>query len=175
MLKKLAMGLAGLVVVLVAGAYLLPRDITLQRTTTIKAPAAQIFPYINSLRRTNQWAIWLKRDPDAQVTYSGPQTGVGAKVQWASQVREVGSGAQEIVESIKDAQVATKLDFGAEGTATARLVLNPNGQNTQVVWAFYTDLGLNPIARYFGLMIESVIASDYDLGLAELKRQVESG
>ncbi|MHA1524831.1 MAG: SRPBCC family protein [Alphaproteobacteria bacterium] len=175
MLKKIVLTIVGLAIALVAGAYLLPREIAIQRIITIEADAAKIFPYINSLRRTNEWAIWLKRDPGALVTYSGPEAGVGARVRWASRVQDVGTGAQEIVESTQDTQVATKLDFGSQGTADARLTLTPSGAATQVVWDFHTDLGLNPVARYFGLMIENMIAGDYDQGLAELKRQVEAG
>ena len=72
-----------------------------------------------------------------------------------------------------DSKVETALDFGDQGTATATFDLEPEGSETKVTWGFSTDLGFNPVARYFGLMFDSWIGADYEAGLANLKALVE--
>lgn len=41
-------------------------------------------------------------------------------------------------------------------------------------WGFDTDLGMNPIARYFGLVMDSMLGADYEKGLAKLKQVCEA-
>jgi effector-binding domain-containing protein len=113
-------------------------------------------------------------DPNAKYTYSGPVTGVGAKMSWVGDPKSVGSGSQEIVESRPYELVKAALDFGDQGKATAQFVLAKEGSGTRVTWGFDTDLGMNPVARYFGLMFDSMIGKDYEKGLAGLKALAES-
>ena len=44
---------------------------------------------------------------------------------------------------------------------------------TEVTWGFETDLGMNPVGRWMGLMMDSWIGADYEAGLARLKALVE--
>jgi hypothetical protein len=66
------------------------------------------------------------------------------------------------------------IDFGAQGTALASLVLEPAGAGSKVTWGFDSDLGFNPIARYFGMMMDGMIGPDYEKGLARLKTVAET-
>ena len=43
------------------------------------------------------------------------------------------------------------------------------------MWGFDVELSRNPIERYFGLMFDSMIGADYERGLENLKKLVESG
>jgi hypothetical protein len=79
------------------------------------------------------------------------------------------------VESVPDRKVATALDFGEMGTASAAFLLDPRGAETGVTWTLDTDLGMNPIARYFGLGMDGIIGKDYEKGLAALKAAAEKG
>ncbi len=175
MLKKIVIGLVAVVVALVGGAYLLPGQVHVERSIVVDAGPEKIFPQINSLKAVNGWAPWLKRDPAAKVDYSGPEAGLGAKVIWQSEVDEVGSGAQEIIESVTDSRVRTALDFGDKGGAEAELSLDPQGGGTRVTWEFDSELGMNPMMRYMGLMFDGWIGADYEAGLANLKALVEQG
>jgi len=44
-----------------------------------------------------------------------------------------------------------------------------------VKWGFATDMGMNPIARWMGLMMDRWVGADYQKGLARLKDLVEAG
>ena len=175
LIRNLFIGLIGLVLLLAAGAYLLPRNVIVEREITIDAPPSEVFPLINSLQRGEEWSPWLERDPEVQISHTGPDAGVGATMEWASDEPSVGNGRQEIIESVADTRVATALDFGDMGTAEAWFDLVPNGGGTSVTWGLNADMGMNPMGRWMGLMMNGMVGADYDQGLANLKALVEAG
>lgn len=174
LVRNALVGMAVLAMSAVAVAFFLPRVVTVERSTMISAPAEKVFPFVNNLHRANEWSPWAERDPAMKQTFEGPDEGVGAKMSWTSDDPNVGSGTQEIVESAPNERVRVALDFGDMGNGTAGFTLTPDGDGTKVVWDFRTDLGNNPVARYFGLMFDTWIGADYEKGLAKLKSQVES-
>lgn len=174
-LRKSFLVLVGLVVVLVGVGLLLPRQVEVERSIVIAAEADEIFPYINSLEKFNEWSPWGDYDPDTVYTFSGPDTGTGARVDWTSDHANVGDGSQEIIASVENKSVKTELDFGMDGVATAVFLLNRVETGTEVTWGFTTEMGMNPIGRYFGLMMDKWVGGDYEKGLAALKVLVEDG
>jgi effector-binding domain-containing protein len=106
-----------------------------------------------------------------ELTLDGPPQGVGAKISWKSEGE--GSGTQEIIESEPFSRVKTKLDFGDQGTAFATFNLESAEGGTKVTWSFETDVGMNPVMRYMGLMFDAWVGKDYEEGLANLKALVE--
>ena len=175
---KLIRGLLLAVLVLAAlfiviGLFL-PRTVHVERSTVIDAPPCTVFALVNSFRRFNEWSPWAALDPNAKYVSSGPSQGVGAKMSWASSDRQVGSGSQTIVTSQPFKLVETKLDFGRQGNASGfyRIAAEDNG--TKLTWGFDTDLGSNVVARYFGLMMDSMAGKDFEKGLAKLKGLVEA-
>ena len=169
--------LIGLVVILAAvffgGAFLLSKDITVARSIEIDAAPSDVFPHVNSLKATQNWSPWLERDPNVQLSYDGPEEGVGAKMAWSSEEPSVGQGTQEITISELDKQVVTALDFGPMGTAMATFTLEGANDKTTLTWDLYTDAGNNPMARWMGLLMDGMVGADYETGLANLKSLVE--
>ena len=160
-------------VVLVAIAYMLPRNVSVERSIVINATPDKIFPLVNNQKNEEQWSPWLARDPNTLMTYSGPDAGVGSKMEWASDHKGVGNGTAEIVESVENQSIKTKLDFGSQGAADAWFSFVAQGEFTKVSWGFTTDMGMNPIGRWMGLMMDKWVGGDYEQGLANLKALVE--
>ncbi|MDJ1008492.1 MAG: SRPBCC family protein [Paracoccaceae bacterium] len=167
----------GIVVVLalvfVAGGYLLPREVTVARSIEIDAPPGDVFPHVNSLKAGQEWSPWLERDPEVEVTFTGPDEGVGAGMAWSSEQPDVGIGSQEIVLSEPDRRVETALDFGQMGTAKAAFLLEEAGAGTRVTWDLVADMGAGPMGRWMGLMMDGWVGADYEQGLSNLKTLVE--
>ena len=179
---RLLKWLLGIVVLLAAvvfiGGYLLPREVEVARSIEIDAPAAEVFPHVNSLKATETWSPWLSMDPQTTLTYNDVPEGVGAAMQWQSENPQVGSGSQEplgvgIVESVENQRVVTALDFGEMGSATARFDLAENAGRTNVTWGLRADMGGGPVGRWMGLMMDRWVGADYERGLANLKALVE--
>ncbi|WP_171097533.1 MULTISPECIES: SRPBCC family protein [unclassified Ruegeria] len=174
LIKRIFGFLLVLILALVGISYLLPGKAEVSRSIAINAPADAIFPYVNSMQETEKWSPWLSRDPETQLSYSGPEAGVGNILNWSSEHPQVGTGSQEIVESVENELVKTALDFGPMGKATASFQLQPEGSETLVTWGFESDLGLNPMSRWMGLMMDGWVGGDYERGLENLKTMVES-
>lgn len=162
-----------LAVIFVGGAFLLPRTVEVARSIEIEAPAADVFPHVNSMQATEAWSPWLGRDPATKLTYSGPEAGVGNKLEWSSENPQVGSGTQVITASEDNKRVATALDFGDMGTAEAEFLLVEDSGKTTITWGFKSDMGSNPVGRWMGLMMDGWVGGDYEAGLANLKKLVE--
>ncbi len=165
------------VVVLIAAAaslaYLQPRHVIVERDLVISAPAEDIFPHLNSLQAFSEWSPWGDYDPDMQITYSGPESGVGNVMEWTSDHQNVGNGRQEIVEVIDNETVRTSLDFGGMGTAEAWWTLAAEGDATRVTWGLNADMGNSPMGRWFGLFMDGMVGADYERGLGQLQAAVE--
>jgi hypothetical protein len=172
--RKVLLGIGGLIILLTLVAYLLPRNVHVERATTITAPRATVFTIVNSFTHFNKWSPWAALDPSATYTYEGPVAGVGARMIWVGDPSTMGSGSQVIIESKPWDTVTADFDLGPQGKATGRFTLTAKGPSTNVVWAFDMDLGMNPVSRYFGLMLESMVGGDFERGLAGLKKLAES-
>jgi len=173
-LRKVIIVVVLIVVLFIIIGLLLPSKAHVERSIKIAAPAEQVFPHVLDFRKWSSWSPWAERDPEMQLTFEGPQTGVGAKMIWASEHKQVGSGSQETTEVQLNRLVRTHLDFGDQGVADAFFELEPSSDGCTITWGLDSDLGINPIGRYFGLMFDSMIGPDYEKGLAKLKSVVES-
>ncbi len=173
-LKAFLLILVVLVAAIAGAGLLLPGSVHVERSTVIAAPTTTLFVLVNGFRTFNRWSPWYAMDPAAKYAYSGPETGVGAKMSWVGNPKTVGSGSQEILESVPPSRVKTRLDFGPEGIAVTLFTLAPEGSKTKVSWGFDTDLGRNPFTRYLGLMLDRIIGKDFEAGLAGLKKFAEA-
>jgi uncharacterized protein YndB with AHSA1/START domain len=173
MLRRIVLIVVAIVVILLAVGYLLPQHVTVARTTEIAAPPSIVFPLVADLQNVGKWSPWLGLDPNMRVTFSG-EVGKGQVMSWSSEDARVGNGSQTIAEYEPDRRVVTDLDFGPQGRAVATTTIEPAGAGSRVTWGFETDLGMNPVARYFGLALEGMIAPDFERGLAKLKEVAEA-
>jgi hypothetical protein len=132
-----------------------------------------VFPYLNNLHAFNGWSPWAQRDPNLQVTYSGPDQGKGARIDWTSNERSVGPGSMEIAESQPNRHVDLGASLnGLEGTSYYEVT--PSGSGSKVVWGFSYDTGTNPLRRWKGLMLDRFVGTEFQTGLAALKERIES-
>lgn len=172
--RRILVGLAGLLVILVVIGLFLPASVHVERSITIDAPAASVYAIVSDFDRFNEWSPWYSLDPDARYTISESGTGEGASFAWESDKPEVGSGSQQIIELEEDRLVRVKLDFGPQGVALASYILEPQADDrTRIIWTMDTDFGLDLIGRYVGLMFDAWVGSDYEKGLASLKALAE--
>ena len=172
MLRKLLTAIVIVGVMLLGVAYILPQQVHVERSITVDRPAAAVFPLLNSPKRFNEWSPWKDLDPNVRMSYSGPESGVGAAMAWSGNSK-VGKGSQVITESVADQSVKTDLNFGDMGTAKAEWQLSSAGTGTKIVWSLDMDVGNNPLGRYMGLFMDKMIGPDYDRGLKQLQALAE--
>jgi uncharacterized protein YndB with AHSA1/START domain len=171
--KTLAVTVLTLVGGLLVGGFFLPASSHVERTITIARPPGEVHAMLDSWRRFNEWSPWHGRDPATVYVYEGPERGVGASMRWSSEQSDVGKGRQTIIESEPGRRVVTRLEFEGQGDAIASFSLTPEGEGTRVVWGFDTEHGMNPISRWFGLMLDRWVGADFAQGLGKLKTVME--
>ena len=180
MFRKILSIVSLLVVLFLITGILLPRHVHVERSIDIERPAATIFVLLNGYKTFTSWSPWAVKDPNAVYKYSGPASGVGARMSWSGDPRLVGNGWQEITWSQPYTMVRTHLDFDQQGQADAYFQISEAGAGMHLTWGFDTDLvegqgffgGI--LAKYFGLFFDQWIGSDYEQGLTNLKAFAES-
>jgi len=170
LISRLLLLLSALIVILAIGSFFLPQNQHVERSVDISAPAESIYPYLSNPKKFSEWSPWSKIDPNMKMEYVGAESGKGAGMKWQSEQRSVGSGSWTIVDTKANETVNVEMDFGDQGIATSFFTLKPSGNNTQVTWGFDTDVGMNPLMRWMGLLMDKMVGSEYEKGLAELKR-----
>lgn len=170
-LKTVVLVLLALVVVVVGVGAFLSKDFRVERSIEIDASPEVVFDEVNSLRTWDAWSPWKVRDPSIQNEYSGPESGVGAKVRWTSE--KSGEGTQTITLSDRPKRIETALDFGEMGQPTADWTFEPVGDGVRVTWGL-SGTAAGPLGGYFAKMMDGWVGADYEDGLSRLKDLVES-
>lgn len=175
MLKKILLGLVAIVAVFVIVVAIQPSEFRIQRSATIAAPAAVVFPHVNDLHKWQAWSPFAKLDPNAKLTYEGPASGTGAKMSWEGNA-QMGVGSMTIKESMPNEFVAFLLEFKKpfEATNTADFIFKPEGSGTSVTWGMSGKN--NFISKAVGLFLnmDKMLGANFETGLADLKKISEA-
>ena len=169
---KILKYLVGLVVLLVAVAFLLPSTYSAERSMIINAPAEKVFPLIANQKEWKRWSVWNQRDPNMELSYSGPESAAGSK--WAWKSKSEGNGGMEWSAVEANKRVGYILTMEGMTPSTGDLFVVPDGAGTKVTWTMKGDSGMNPMFRWFGLFMDKMIGPDFEAGLKNLKKLAEA-
>jgi uncharacterized protein YndB with AHSA1/START domain len=174
MLKKIAIALGVVVLLVLAYAATRPDTFRIERTASIQAPPEKIYPLIADFRRWTAWSPFEELDPDMQRTYGDVAEGRGATYAWEGD-SNAGAGRMEITEATPPQRILIDLHFLAplEGRNLAEFTLEPAGGGTNVTWAMS---GPSPfISKLIGVFVsmDAMIGGAFEAGLANLKRVAE--
>ena len=171
--KKLLLGLIALLVLSFVIGFLLPAKQQIERSIVVRSKPEEVFNLVASLKRWPDWTAWTtNRFPDMLLRFEGAESGVGAKMIAAG--KSSGDGTVKIVEADPISGIAYALDFnhGMQVLAGAiRYTNTPDG--LRVTWRLDADLRLNPLKRWGGLAMGSLMGGDMEHGLERLKLHVE--
>ncbi len=175
MFKKILVGLVLVIGLLSVYVALQSSHFEITREMQMNASADRIFPYINNSRKANDWMPWKDSDPKVQMSYSGPEEGVGSISTWDSE-GQMGTGKAEVVESIPNKSVKTQLTYTKpmEMSQLAEISLAPQANGTVVRW---TVTGENTFIGRFVCMfmnMDKMVGGEFEKGLAKLKGMVEA-
>lgn len=175
MLKRLLVGFLLLAVAFATVVWLQPDDYRITRSTVIAAPAAAVFPHVNDLHRWQDWSPWARLDPAANSAFAGPQAGVGASLRWDGNDK-VGAGTTTITDSKPSERIATRTDFVKPfaGTGYSDFIFSQTGAQTNVIWTMTGTHSFVGKAMYLVTSMEATLGSEFENGLAQLRRVVEA-
>lgn len=174
MFKKIVLGLAGLLVVVLIAAAFRPPEFTIERSTVVNASADRIFPLVSDYHNWAQWSPFDKMDPQMKKIYEGPASGVGAMYAWEGN-GNAGAGRMTTLES-DPTHIRIKLEFTKPFPATndAVFTFEPEAGGTRVTWRMSGHN--NFMAKLMGLLMnmDKMVGGEFEKGLAEMKKIAES-
>lgn len=152
-----------------------PSTFRVERSAIIVAPSDVVFAQINNFRSWDAWSPWAKLDANAKMTFEGPEAGKGAVVRWAGN-SEVGEGSMTVVDSTPDNHIKIRVAFEKPwaSASDSEFMIRPDGPRTVVTWAMSGEMGFLEKAICVFANGEKMIGTQFEKGLANLKKVAES-
>ena len=147
-------------------------DFSMSRSIRIETEPARVHPLLDDFREWQRWSPWEGLDADLHREYSGPDHGVGSTYHWSGN-KKAGEGEMAITASTPQSVVVDLQflkPFKASNVTSFDLV--PAGSGTEVTWTMTGQR--SALMGIMGkLYFDKTIGSDFDRGLASLKREAE--
>jgi hypothetical protein len=174
MLKWMLIGVAAVVAVFAVVVAQQPSDFRIERSATMRAPAAAAFAQVNDFHNWRTWSPWEKIDPALKRSYEGPPAGAGATYAWQGN-KDVGEGRMTIVESRPGELVRIRLEFFKPfaATNTAEFSFKPAGEDTSVTWTMTGQNSFFARAICVFVNMDKMVGGMFEQGLAQMKAVVE--
>lgn len=174
MTKKIAFALLGIVVLFLGYVAIQPSDYTISREITINAPVEKIFPYLNNQKLAEKWGPWLEVDPEAKMSYAGPDEGVGARASWDGG-KQLGTGSATIVESIPNQKVGIRLEYvkPMNMVQDSEYLIRSSGAQNIVIWKVQGKNGFIGRMMCVFVNMDRTVGEMFEKGLSNLKTLVE--
>ncbi|MBI2377881.1 MAG: SRPBCC family protein [Deltaproteobacteria bacterium] len=174
MWKQVVGGLGVLVLGLVGLIAAQPAEFEVERSAKMDAPVEIVFAEVSNFRAWEVWSPWDKLDPALKRSYSGADSGEGAKYAWEGN-DEVGSGRMTIVKATPNQRIEIKLEFLKPFEATNMTIFGfqSTGASSNVSWKM---TGTNNfLSKAFSLFVdmEDLVGNDFEKGLSQLKKVSE--
>ena len=147
-----------------ASTYMIPSAVHVERTAIIDAEPAEVLAMAASTEGFQRINPYASTDPDLKITPFGPASGVGAGFEFDG---KDGKGSQTIA-AVSAKQVVYMIDLGPMGKPTQAITVAPTPEGTKVTWSMDTDMGMNPVARVFGLFMDRMMGATFTRGLQNL-------
>ncbi|MCC7297688.1 MAG: SRPBCC family protein [Bacteroidia bacterium] len=176
-MKKFIKILLIIAVILVAAVFILsligPKTYELKRSALMKAPKESIWEQVSKWENFGNWSPWEAKDSAMTKTIEGTPGEVGSKYTWKSKTQ--GNGVQTILESKPYEYRLSSLEFEDWGMKSkTSFELKDSAGGTFVTWKMFGENGF--MGRIMSLIfnMEKMVGPDYEAGLANIKRIVES-
>lgn len=172
-LKYAVIALIALIVLALGIGFLMPDGWQVERSLTMSAKPEAIHPLVANLKSWPMWMPWMEGDPSMTLDFEGADGMPGSKMSWKSEKN--GNGALTVTSSDPARGVEYSLMM-AEFSQPARgsITFQPEGAATRVTWKDAGTVGQNPIGKLFRPLLERILASHFDKGLAKLKVLAEA-
>ena len=150
----------------------LPATRTVSHSVETNRPMSTVNDLLGGFTRFRDWNALVNRDPRIQLTTSGPEQGVGAKLDFQSTQGSIGKGSWELVEEVPGEKVVYALTNRARGEKklmTFRFErTGQRNQNVKITQRYSVDYGWNLLGRYSGLYVTRSVGDDIKAGLGKV-------
>jgi uncharacterized protein YndB with AHSA1/START domain len=166
--------LGSIIAIFLIAGLLLPKNFKVSSEITINKPKEEVFDYLKLIRNQEKYSVWVMKDPNVKIVYTGTDGTVGFTSSWVSDDKNVGIGEQEI-KSINEGEsmeveVRFKKPFEATNYALTTVTATGNEQ-TRVTTSFFGQCKF-PMNVMFVFM-SVVLKKDMLKNLQNMKANIE--
>ncbi len=164
--------LAGIFVLLLLIGLFTKKDYSAGREVIINKSKALVFDYLRLLKNQNKWSVWGSMDPNMKTRFTGTDGTVGFISAWESDIKNVGSGEQEILNIVEGERLDYEIRFlkPFKSTSWAYITTSAiNDNQTRVHWGFNGKMKYPSNLTLVFMNMEKMIGNDFEKGLHKLK------
>ncbi|MEL6607614.1 MAG: SRPBCC family protein [Pseudomonadota bacterium] len=155
---------AGVIALAAAGTQFLPRNVEVERTAHVALSPEQVLEMAASTDGYQAFNPYASTDANLQIDPFGPAAGVGSGFAFKG---KDGKGTQTVAAVTAD-MVTYHIDMGALGKPVQTIKAVPAEGGATVTWTVYSDMGVNPVFRVFGLFMDGMMGKVFEQGLANM-------
>lgn len=172
LLKRIGLGLIGLILLLAIIGLFLPSKIELDQSAELSATPEVVYAQIADFKQWNYWSPWHEMDTQMTIAYTGEPMTLGHGYSWKSE--ELGDGRIEITKLEPFSYIESDMYFmGDDNPATGIYALEATEKGTMMRWGIRFDMGWNPFGRLFGATLFPVFMNkDFKRGLEKMEAHV---
>jgi len=175
-LIEILISLAIVIALFLLVALVLPSHRHLEEHVETNRKLTIVYDTLDSLRRFSDWNPLVLRDPQMQLQFSGPASGVGARMDYVSDKPQLGKGSWEITATEPRSSVTYAIENPQRGhDKTTTFELKPTGRggrNVEITQTYDVDYGWDLLGRYAGLYVSRHVGDDMELGLQRLSNML---
>lgn len=164
-----------LVAAVVVLALVAPKEYAVSRSTTIDAPAGDVYALVYDFSKFSKWSPWYERDTTQKTSIEGNGE-VGTILKWESENEQVGKGYLKRKVAEENQKIVNELGFD-EGKFLSddSWTFDEEDGKTKVTWT-NSSSDLNFMAGIFFMFNDpdKMMGKDFEEGLEKLKTYVES-
>lgn len=138
-------------------------------TIETNRPISTVYDLFNGFSRFKDWNPLLRYDKRARTEITGPEMGKGAKFNYVSREKIIGTGSWEIIDTAPNRMVKYRLvgpTRGQDKTMTIKLErTGQNNRNVKITQEYRVNYGWDLIGRYAGLYVNRNVGDDVKRGL----------
>ena len=168
--------IAGLMAFIILLHLLGPKSYDVSRTIEIERPQKEVFTYLKSLKKMDDWSPWAKKDTNMEKKFTGTDGEVGAISYWNGN-KEVGEGEQEIKNIVGDHRIESELRFLKPFKSTSDCYLDVKEMSpgkSIVKWGFSGKNKFPMTIMSLFKSMDSMVGPDFEEGMASLKSKLEN-
>lgn len=166
--------IVGLIVLLLLLALVAPKKYDIQRDMIINRSPTDVFNYARMLKNQEEYNVWVMRDPNLNIVYTGMDGTVGAKSSWKSANKNVGEGEQEIMNIREGESIDVELRFRKpfETTGSSRTTISEAANGSTRIHMRYFGHSKVPF-NLMNFMLDKMLGKDMMKNLNNMKEKLE--
>ncbi|WP_462251580.1 SRPBCC family protein [Ferruginibacter sp.] len=166
--------LLSIIILFLLLALIIKKDFKLDKQIIINKSKTEVFNYLKMIRNQEKYSVWVMKDPNINIVYTGADGTVGFTSSWKSDDKNVGIGAQEIIKLNENESMEVEIRFKKpfEATNYARTTLNAVTNNQTNVSTTFMGKQKFPM-NVMNLFMDKLVGKDMQQNLVNMKVNIE--